>query len=153
MCTSICPEPELCKKLGRPLHSKMYERYKNDERFRNILDGKTDLTNNSCNVKVEYHFPENKQENVWGGSEKELPNFANQVANYIKARTKRLLSGNEDTDQKEAERRLEICAGKPEEDKPACPFYRSSDGRCSACGCPVAKKVLWKTEKCPKEKW
>ena len=47
--------------------------------------------------------------------------------------------------QETAEARLAICR--------SCPFFRTSDERCSKCGCYMAVKTYLRAEKCPVGKW
>lgn len=46
----------------------------------------------------------------------------------------------------EVKRRMAICQTN------SCKQYRE-DGRCAACGCPMAQKTPWRSAKCPRGLW
>lgn len=65
--------------------------------------------------------------------------------NYLKAVSKRVLSGFENVNETTYYDRVHCCS--------RCPEFIHEHKECSVCGCPVETKASWKTETCPKGKW
>lgn len=82
--------------------------------------------------------------------EKPLPSKAKMAVNFSQAVVTDIATGRQRRSVKEAETILEaFCKG----NGTACEWYRPSDKRCAACGCYLEKKVAWKSQHCPMNKW
>lgn len=78
-----------------------------------------------------------------------LPNMAEMAKNVLKSLGRVVKSAAKGDGirlgKEAAEARLAICR--------ACPFFRSTDERCSKCGCYMAVKTYLRAERCPIGKW
>ena len=77
-----------------------------------------------------------------------LPSLGKMALNLAGASLEELkatLMGALKPDANEIERRIQICR--------SCESYRSSDQRCSQCGCVLAIKTAWRATSCPLGKW
>lgn len=77
--------------------------------------------------------------------EKPLPSLARQAANFVVAAAEHVGSGLSEVAPEVAEQRLALCQ--------PCENYRTSDNRCSLCGCGVSLKATWVSSRCPMGKW
>jgi hypothetical protein len=69
--------------------------------------------------------------------------FGRKAMNFGAAVVRHAAAGFHRVDDTELQQRLSVCA--------ACPAHR--DGECELCGCPVALKATWSSERCPMELW
>lgn len=74
-----------------------------------------------------------------------LPSLAKQAAGFTKTVIQHVANGAKKSTAELAAERLKICEG--------CKLFRSEDRKCSACGCPVDRKVEWEVSECPQQKW
>ena len=73
------------------------------------------------------------------------PNLMVKAYNLLKASYKHAKNDFEKADQVLYNDRIHSCS--------RCDFYNDDDSSCNVCGCPIATKASWKSEKCPKNKW
>lgn len=73
----------------------------------------------------------------------QLPSFGAQVVHFSKAVVKHALDGFGKVDNDELKRRLDICE--------KCELRLVN--QCSVCGCYLAEKASWRSERCDKGKW
>lgn len=79
-------------------------------------------------------------------AEPTLPSNVQMVFNAAKAAAKQIAAGGAKRTPEESQNIISnFCT--------TCEFYRSSDNRCSKCGCFLALKTQLATEHCPISKW
>jgi hypothetical protein len=78
-----------------------------------------------------------------GKGEFKPPSFAKKVVNFSKALVGHALNGLQTTSNAERAERAAICA--------LC--EKNIDKTCVECGCPIEKKISFKSEECPLNKW
>lgn len=74
----------------------------------------------------------------------DLPPLSEQLANFGAAVLRFAKAGMPRAPQPVYDQRTQACL--------ACPKL-TNEGRCTYCGCWVAEKALWLTEKCPEDRW
>lgn len=79
------------------------------------------------------------------GEDIKVPSLWEQAKSFAKASTNHIASGLAKVTQEEQKERLSICQN--------CVWFKERENRCGHCGCPLAKKTLWKTSDCPIGKW
>lgn len=80
-----------------------------------------------------------------GYSFMESPTIAQKAVNLVKAVVKHVANGMVNVSDSVKEERMNICK--------SCPFFNSSNTTCNQCGCYLAEKTKWASEKCPIDKW
>jgi hypothetical protein len=68
-------------------------------------------------------------------------NFVTSVKDEVKAR----VTGGKKIEKEEIDRRLTVCR--------ECEFFHAPSQRCKKCGCFLAWKTAWRSQKCPIGKW
>lgn len=104
---------------------------------------------NKCNINGLYeqghcrrcwlYHNDNRYKQKW-----DMPELVEQISNFGKAIMRHIESSLENVDKTTFENRLKICN--------TCP-KKTSDWRCTACGCFISIKAKWASEKCPENKW
>jgi hypothetical protein len=82
-------------------------------------------------------------------AEPPVPSLGRRVVNFAVQSAKEagaIVLGARPPSADEVARRMSICQTN------VCGQYRA-DGRCAACGCPMAAKSPWRSAKCPRGQW
>ena len=74
-----------------------------------------------------------------------MPPIREQIMSAVKAAIKQAAAGFPAAEDKEKERRAEICA--------TCPSLNEKEYRCNECGCFLKWKIAMKTSTCPLNNW
>lgn len=93
--------------------------------------------------KQQKSLPENVD--VKKSDDIKVPSLWEQAKSFAKASSAHVASGLSKVTTEEQKERLAICG--------SCEWFKERENRCGHCGCPLAKKTLWKTSDCPIGKW
>lgn len=135
------PEPELCERLGRHIHGRIYELYKTDPRYKDIIEGKTKLTQTITHGPIP-----TKPKTPEATAAQKIANFGNALKRFA-------ASGGAKVSNEEYKYRLskcETCVG----EKGYCDKTHDH-WNCKICGCRIKEglfmpgKARWATESCP----
>jgi hypothetical protein len=123
--------------------------YAEDVLARGTIDGEwLDLPDDEAAALREKYRPPKKPE------DKPLPSVVKMVKNVAVAaasEAKARGAGAAALSDVDAAARLLICRGTDPSSR--CPELRASDDRCAQCGCYVARKTKWVSQRCPLGKW
>lgn len=143
--TCNCPEPQLCRRLNRHLHGRVYHLYKNDQRYTNILESQRPL---SVIEHVRKYFL-----NIKNYINNKIIQWFKPIVAFITAIKRHWKNHFRHVNKMEYYRRLNICSG--------CEFVNKIPKRwqCTLCGCMLKEgfmkpgKSAWESEQCPIGKW
>jgi len=97
----------------------------------------------SCGFVNDFTERDKESEDIKTTEVPEMPSLLTQAKNFTKSVTKHVMNGAYNAPDQVRRSRLEICS--------TCDYLQND--RCRACGCFVAQKAAWASEKCPLDKW
>jgi hypothetical protein len=135
------PNPNLCNALGKHVYGHMW----------NIWQSSV-LTEEKCN---QYRIIWCQQAGITLSDalsiapvefiQQQKPGVLQLGANFAKAVKEYTQAGMKNVSEEIYKQRLETCEG--------CPFKKGNRCQHKSCGCNLAVKAKWASEKCPMDKW